>query len=294
MKVTDLTFLFPADPLNPHEPDTDYAEEYHAAGLVTNVSLIDLDLLLVQGKLKVNRDLSLSTLIVYRGWMLTPEKYILLQDLINDAGARLLTDGNAYKATHLLPSWAHHANTLKSAWTFDLKDEALVNLLSQFSGPVTVKDFVKSRKYEWDAAFFIPEARDYQQALTVIHNFIQHQAENLVGGIVIREFVPLLRTGTHLRENLPMFEEYRVFYWRSSPFVIIDYWNHNLKYLDESDQLFIRENGRDINSPFFTIDFARKPDGSLIIMEIGDGQVSGLQDYDVNHFYSLLFNKIAN
>ena len=40
-----------------------------------------------------------------------------------------------------------------------------------------------------------------------------------------------------------------------------------------------------IRSNFVTIDVARKEDGTLIIMEFGDGQVSGLQQVDASDFY---------
>ncbi|WP_238157839.1 ATP-grasp domain-containing protein, partial [Lacticaseibacillus chiayiensis] len=153
----------------------------------------------------------------------------------------------AYQMTHLLPNWTQHANTLRAAWTTELNDESFIKLLSQFDGPVTVKDFVKSRKLKWNTAFYIPNAQDYHQALTVIHNFIQRQGENLVGGIVIREFVPFLQTGTRLHNEVPIYEEYRVFYWLSKPFVIIDYWKQNQPRLDENDLLFIRENGHEFS-----------------------------------------------
>lgn len=45
-----------------------------------------------------------------------------------------------------------------------------------------------------------------------------------------------------------------------------------------------------IRSSFVTIDLARKEDGTLIIMEIGDGQVSGLQDLKADTFYRCLLN----
>ena len=123
-----------------------------------------------------------------------------------------------------------------------------------------------------------------------IHNFITRQGENLVGGLVIREFVPLLQTGTYLSNN-PTFEEYHVFYWQRNPFVVIDYWGKNFESLNANDQQFIKKQGADIKSSFFTIDFARKINGDLTIMEIGDAQVSGLQNFDVNHFYRLWLNQ---
>lgn len=180
----------------------------------------------------------------------------------------------------MLPRWAHHSNTLKSAWTTDLSDKDIIRVLNQFSGPVTIKDFVKSRKHEWYSAFYIPNAQNFSQALEVIHNFITRQGENLVGGLVIREFVPLLQTGTYLSNN-PTFEEYRVFYWQRNPFVVIDYWGKNFESLNANDQQFIKKQGADIKSSFFTIDFARKINGDLTIMEIGD----------VNHFYRLWLNQ---
>ncbi|MBA2884932.1 ATP-grasp domain-containing protein [Clostridium beijerinckii] len=41
---------------------------------------------------------------------------------------------------------------------------------------------------------------------------------------------------------------------------------------------------------FFTADIAKKANGEWIIMELGDGQVSGLQDYEVKRFYKDLIN----
>lgn len=36
---------------------------------------------------------------------------------------------------------------------------------------------------------------------------------------------------------------------------------------------------------FFTVDIAKKSNGEWIIMELGDGQVSGLQEYNIKDFY---------
>ena len=40
-----------------------------------------------------------------------------------------------------------------------------------------------------------------------------------------------------------------------------------------------------VRSNFVTIDIARKDDGKLMIMEFGDGQVSGLQQIEAKDFY---------
>ena len=46
-----------------------------------------------------------------------------------------------------------------------------------------------------------------------------------------------------------------------------------------------------MRSNFVTVDLARKEDGRLIIMELGDGQVSGLQEIDEKDFYGCFLKK---
>jgi len=66
------------------------------------------------------------------------------------------------------------------------------------------------------------------------------------------------------------------------------YWDE-VSYKDPggSDE-FIRQFSY-INSKFYTVDYACKKDGDWIIVEIGDGQVSGLPDFgDKQVFYNRL------
>ena len=49
-----------------------------------------------------------------------------------------------------------------------------------------------------------------------------------------------------------------------------------------------------LNSPFYTIDYAEKEDGSWIVVETGDGQVSGIsegQDYEA--FFRALYHALT-
>jgi len=50
----------------------------------------------------------------------------------------------------------------------------------------------------------------------------------------------------------------------------------------------ILEKLKNVNSNFFTVDIAKRCDRKWIIMKLGDGQVSGLQDYDAERFYKEL------
>ena len=51
---------------------------------------------------------------------------------------------------------------------------------------------------------------------------------------------------------------------------------------------WIEASVKKLKSNFVTMDLARCEDGRLIIMELGDGQVSGLQQIKPAHFYKAL------
>ena len=220
--------------------------------------------------------------------MLKPGLYAKLVDFIQSQGGKMLNDLAEYEAAHLLPNWATGQNQLQTRWTSDLSEASIRQLLKQFSGAVTIKDFVKSRKYEWDEAFYIPNTSDTTHALQVVHNFIERQGTELVGGLVMRKFIELKSLGEHPKSHTPIFEEYRVFYLNSSPLVLINYWRAEKITLSLADQKLIQVAQKQIPSNFCTIDFARTASGQLIIMEMGDGQVSGLQGYDESTFYKSL------
>jgi len=68
--------------------------------------------------------------------------------------------------------------------------EHVMDLLTIFgSAPVVLKDFVKSRKHEWEAACFIPSPAERSGVERVVHRFLELQGTDLAGGLVFREFV---------------------------------------------------------------------------------------------------------
>lgn len=286
--------LFLTDLLDPKAPDFEYTKEYQAAKKYFSVGLIDQQQLFEKNTVTLNCQITQNTVYIYRGWMLKPGLYTKLVNFIQNRGGKMLNDLAEYEATHLLPNWATAGqNQLKTRWTSDLSDASIRQLLQQFSGSVTIKDFVKSRKYEWDEAFYIPATSDTAHALQVVHNFIERQGTELVGGLVMREFIELKNLGEHPKSHTPIFEEYRVFYLNNAPLTIINYWTEEKITLSPEDQKLIQLAGKQISSNFCTIDFARKANGQLIIMEMGDGQVSGLQDYDEETFYKLLWENLG-
>jgi hypothetical protein len=96
----------------------------------------------------------------------------------------------------------------------------------------------------------------------------------------------LKQIGFHEKSGMPVSEEYRVFILAGRILIMGHYWMENAKTdLSETEISWIEGIAQKVKSNFVTVDIARKEDGTLIIMEFGDGQVSGLQQIDVKEFY---------
>jgi hypothetical protein len=165
-----------------------------------------------------------------------------------------------------------------------------MEILAPFgASPIIVKDFVKSRKHEWVAACFIPSAADRQAVETVVGRFLELQGEDLNEGLVFRAFVEFEPIGAHPRSGMPMTEEYRIFWLDGTPIFWAPYWA-------ECDNRDARppierfsEVAAAVRSRFFTMDVARRRGGEWMIVELGDGQVSGLpRQSDAGRFYESL------
>ena len=113
----------------------------------------------------------------------------------------------------------------------------------------------------------------------------------MLGGVVLRKFIDLKADGFHEKSRMPISEEYRVFICKGKVLIIDNYWqaDNNVKLSDDEVQ-WIKNQAQKIKSNLVTMDLARKTDDKLIIMELGDGQVSGLQQINPEMFYKAFDN----
>ena len=162
----------------------------------------------------------------------------------------------------------------------------------ELEGSYIVKDYVKSRKHEWYDACFIENVRDQAAVNRVVGNFIERQGADLVGGIVLRKYENLRQNGFHKQSKMPLSEEYRVFVYAGKILAVDNYWSgaSDIKF-SVQEYRWIESIASRIKSNFVTVDLARKEDGTLIIMEFGDGQVSGLQQVAAETFYGAFLRK---
>ena len=86
-----------------------------------------------------------------------------------------------------------------------------------------------------------------------------------------------------------MTEEYRIFWLDGQPLFCSPYWEEGDYCVSDPPMELFTEIAATIRSRFFTMDVARRRDGGWMIVELGDGQVSGLpRDDDAGPFSEAL------
>ena len=235
--------------------------------------------------------------LVYRGWMLKPELYEKLYYELLEKNYKLINNPKEYKNCHYLPENLQFINNLTPKTIFQrIENEKSIDILIEkaniFDGkPVIIKDYVKSEKHYWNTACFVNDSLDKKCLKDSILNLLDIRGESFNEGIVIREYIELNQLTKHSKSGMPISEEYRLFFLNNELFSIYNYWEEG-NYQDNNLNIDkFKEIAKTIKSNFFTMDIAREKNGNLIIMELGDGQVSAIpKNEDKNYFYKKLKN----
>ncbi|WP_046497459.1 ATP-grasp domain-containing protein [Streptomyces odonnellii] len=267
-------FLFCSDPLRPVRPDPVFAEEAALArALGARTALLDHDALLggdtTEALARVPRG---SGPYWYRGWMMDPAVYGALERDLYERGCVLLTDARGYRRAHELPGWYEEfaALTPRSVWQARPPGAApapgeLAALAAPLGpGPGVVKDYVKSRKHEWDEACFVPELTDHGRLAAVVERFFALQEDTLAGGVVLRAYERFAEGG-----------EARVWWVDGAP-VLVTAHPDTPDRLPDPELGAVGEAVRALGCRFVTTDLALRSDGEWRVVEVGDGQVSGV------------------
>ena len=291
MSKPKINILFPCDFFNHKEVDVDYKEEYDAAVRYGFTPLIFCDDDFRNGKpLVLSIAAEHETQVIYRGWMMTVELYTRLYEEMTRFGYRLINSSKEYEFCHYFPDW-YHAISKYTPKSIIINKDLIDKIDTDGMKSLIVKDYVKSRKHEWNDACFVPDTADCENLSRVVKNFIERQGDNFVGAVVLREFIALRNCGEHPKSKMPISKEVRVFVFNKRAFCYVDYWQGKETVIEKEIEQLLSYCGN-IESNFYTIDFAEKENGGWIIMEIGDGQVSGLQDYSADCFYESLSKEI--
>lgn len=278
------TIIFPSSFFDKRAVDEDLEKEYEAVkscNLFSNILIFSYEDWFHNGKLTLNHTPTEVVTAVYRGWMMLPEQYEKFYQALNEKNVQLITTPDAYERFHLFPNiYSRLADDTPRILLFPsgmpIDIEKVKNAFSRFM----VKDYVKSVKGT-DFPTCFDASITQQEFDKKMELFYQYRGSLLTGGICIKEFVELRKYGDHKNE-------YRVFYINGNIATISRNSGQFACAPVPPSELIKKYNG--LESKFYTIDFAELADGRWVIIEAGDGSVSGLSDFqDYHEFFRALY-----
>lgn len=251
-------FVFPSHPLRPKVVDETLADQLAAIREVGFSCSLLPDAVLA-GKPLVG--VPAGATVVYRGWMLTAAAYERFAAAVAAASATLFTPPPAYLAAHHLPNWypliaEFTPETRVLPATADFESELRAIGWDAFF----VKDYVKSLKTSVGSI-----VRDPAEIGNVVREMERVRGE-IEGGLCVRRvepFVPETEQRYYVLDGRPFADDYE-----PVPALV--------------DQVAAR-----IPSQFFSVDVARRVDGVLRVVEVGDGQVSDLVGWSAATFAAI-------
>lgn len=204
----------------------------------------------------------------------------------------------ASQGSKLINSFREHKYIADFEYYYDIEDLTPktyfdISETGDYEGPFVIKGQTNSRKFEWNKLMF---AKDKKQAINIScelrKDFLLQQQS-----ILFREFVQLnvLEEGIN---GLPFANEWRFFCYKNKILSYGFYWTISEKVgilhqdgIDLVKEVMKRVEGK-VN--FFVVDVAEKEDGSWTVIEMNDGQMSGLSDNSPEELYYNLNKSIED
>ena len=269
-KVANI--LFPADYFDKKAPDGAMRVEYESAYADSrlDVGLFDLELFEQSGKLALTRPfINESMPLIYRGWMMKPEQYSAFFGALREKRLHPTTGPDAYEEFHMFPlAYARHGvlNMCAPRLVAFPGKSADAEVVNRTFAEFMVKDYVKSVKgTTFPVSFGTPVSQERMDE--IVEEFARHRGDLFTAGIVCKEYVDLARYGGATNE-------WRAFYLGGGLLNVCR--NSNQPAIAPKPPDGLVSACSNLGSPYYTVDFAERTDGSWIVVETGDGQVSGL------------------
>lgn len=275
--------LFPSSFFSVTKVDEDLQKEYDAvlATGLFEVALFGYDKWFNEDKLVIRNVPKEERSAVYRGWMMKPEQYGRFYNLLLERNIRLVTEPEQYRLMHIFPNVYEYVkeDTAKME-LYPLHTQIDVEKLKRSFDRFMVKDHVKSVKGTEFPRYFDQNItqEEFDRWMEV---FYKYRGGLLTGGICIKEFLDLKHYGVQTNE-------YRVFYINHEIATVCRNSGQGNDTAELPKELIAKY--RNLDSPYYTVDFAELEDGTWRIVEAGDGEVSGLSDgQDYEHYFRVLY-----
>ncbi len=281
-----MIFLLPSEPSNIRKVDYEFKSEFTSISILGfRVYLFDHDQFVENGEFVSNFEFSnKSDSVILRSWMLKGDQYINLWNTLNSKGFSLINSPDQYLNCHYYPNVydkikSHYP---QSVWSKDLSDESFINLKNMIDGDIIMKDYVKSEK-GFNDIFILENNIQNEDLIKRVHKFKDARGKLFNEGLVFKKKLNLKKYGNKTNE-------FRLFYLYHKLISISQ--NSELGFGNNPYIGFLDSIVESIDSNFFTIDLAELENGEWIILECGDGSVSGLSTNQNSLVFYMNFDKL--
>jgi len=211
----------------------------------------------------------------------------------------------AYNNSELINSRAEHDYVADvGAYALDLgeltpKTWRAMSDVPKDIGPLVLKGATNSKKHQWRTHMY---AANWDEGITVFGRLCE---DSLIGSqqIYIRQYVPLVRLGETIT-GLPITKEFRFFVLNNKVIASTFYWSsynediveqgHKIPDVSEVPLEFLNEVKSRLSPSvmFYAVDVAQDVTGRWWVIDVNDGQMSGLSGINPRHFYSELWRAL--
>lgn len=276
-----MLIIFPCDFFNKNQVESMYESEYEAIKTYPDieVSFFNYDDFAMGKTLELTMQDNSYKEAIYRGWMMKPELYSRFYSELEQKNIKLINTPTEYNACHLFQNTYPKIKEYTPEILYFPTRKVNWGLVNDKFERFFIKDEVKSVKGSDFPQYFSTPVDSFKTTET-LDEFTNLRGSLLTGGFIIKEFVDLkLVAGCT--------NEYRVFYYKGQVVAVFK----NSGSPDSADVLPVdlAEKFVHLDSNFYTVDFAQLDTGSWVIIETGDGQVSGLpSEKDTSTFYEAI------
>lgn len=204
--------------------------------------------------LKINTNNYVEAQAVYRGWMKTEDEYKTLYDECSGRGINLINTPQQYNNTHYMHNWYDLISSFTFETYFFLTPSAALYFLENTPGQYVMKNDIKF-------CGVVSGVDDFKTCM----EYIKKYQGNDYKWLCLRKYYELDKKS-----------ERRYFVYKGTP--------HSN---DDIVPDIINEVVPLIDSNFYSVDVIKDFDGNSYIVEIGDGQVSGTKEWDLQKFYRI-------
>ena len=266
--------------------DRELKKEYD---IVCDLGLFDVytfdDYLWYDSKLlNFNKEPNESVKCIFRGYMMKAGEYKLFYNEMKSHNFDLITTPDEYSRLHIFPNiYENIKNDTAKSLFYSIEDKISIADIKKCFDNFVIKDYVKSVK---DKEFpkCISSNISQEEFDSYISKFKEYRGNLLTGGICIKEFLKLKYYNGKINE-------FRVFYLDGNVMSVSRNSNQDT-FTNEPPNTLIEKYSK-LPSPYYTVDYVELDDGTFKIMEVGDGQVSGLSPMqDIGTYYRNIYNSL--